>query len=98
MDSQDLLPCGDMFLAELRKKHQEAGSAERRGADLDTWLTQAERSGLPKFKKMAKGIRLDYAAVKAAFASDWSNAKARSTGQLADRFKNGLCSGGPTST
>lgn len=47
--------------------------AERREADLDTWLTQAERSGLPEFKKMAKGIRLDYAAVKAAFSSEWSN-------------------------
>lgn len=47
--------------------------AERRGADLDTWLTQAEQSGLPEFKKMAKGIRQDYAAVKAAFASEWSN-------------------------
>jgi len=47
--------------------------AERRGVDLDTWLTQAEQSGLPEFKKMAKGIRLDDAAVKAAFASDWSN-------------------------
>ena len=47
--------------------------AERREAYLDTWLTQAEHSGLPEFKKMAKGIRLDYAAVKAAFASEWSN-------------------------
>jgi len=47
--------------------------AERRGRDLDTWLTQAEHSGLPEFKKMAKGIRLDYAAVKAAFSSKWSN-------------------------
>ncbi len=47
--------------------------AERREADLDTWLTQAERSGLPECKKMAKGIRLDYAAVKAAFSSEWSN-------------------------
>jgi transposase len=46
--------------------------AERRGADLDAWLTQAEHSGLPEFKKMAKGIRLDYAAVKAAFSSEWS--------------------------
>src|SRR5260221_1796174 len=27
--------------------------AERRGAGLDTWLTQAEHSGLPEFKKMA---------------------------------------------
>jgi len=47
--------------------------AERRPADLESWLTQAEKSGLPEFKKMAKGIRLDYAAVKAAFSSEWSN-------------------------
>ena len=47
--------------------------AERREADLDSWLAQAEHSGLPEFKKMAKGIRQDYAAVKAAFSSRWSN-------------------------
>ena len=46
--------------------------AEQRDTDLDTWLTQAEHSGLPEFKKMAKGIRQDYAAVRAAFASEWS--------------------------
>ncbi len=46
--------------------------AERRDTDLDTWLAQAEHSGLPEFKKMAKGIRQDYAAVRAAFASEWS--------------------------
>jgi transposase len=45
---------------------------ERRGADLDTWLIQAEHSSLPEFKKMASGIRLDYLAVKAAFSSEWS--------------------------
>lgn len=45
---------------------------ERREADSDTWLTQAEHSGLPEFKKMAKGIRQDCAAVKAAFSSMWS--------------------------
>jgi transposase len=47
--------------------------SERREADLDTWLTQAEHSGLPEFKKMAHGIRHDYAAVRAAFSSEWSN-------------------------
>lgn len=47
--------------------------AERRAADLESWLTQAEHSGLPEFKKMAKGIRQDYTAVKAAFSSEWSN-------------------------
>ena len=47
--------------------------AYRREADLDTWLTQAEHSSLPEFKEMAKGIRQDYTAVKAAFSSEWSN-------------------------
>ena len=47
--------------------------AEHREADLDAWLTQAERSGLPEFKKMVNGMRQDYAAVKAAFSSEWSN-------------------------
>ena len=47
--------------------------AERREGDLDTWLSQAEHSGLPEFKKMANGIRRDYAAVRAAFSSEWSN-------------------------
>ena len=47
--------------------------AEQRGEDLDAWLIQAKRSNLPEFKKMANGIRLDYAAVKAAFSSEWSN-------------------------
>jgi transposase len=56
--------------------------AERREADLDPWLTQAERSGLPEFKKLAHGIRQDYAAVKAAFSSEWSNGKARGASQL----------------
>jgi hypothetical protein len=46
--------------------------AEHRAKDLDAWLAQAEQSGLPAFKKMAKGIRLDYAAVKAALTSQWS--------------------------
>jgi transposase len=47
--------------------------AEHREGDLDSWLTQAEHSRLPEFKKMANGIRQDYAAVKAAFSSAWSN-------------------------
>jgi transposase len=55
--------------------------AERRVADLGSWLTEAEQSRLPEFKKMANGIRQDYAAVKAAFTSEWSNgqSKRRST-------------------
>jgi transposase len=47
--------------------------ASRREADLESWLAQAEHRGLPEFKKMAKGIRQDDAAVKAAFSSRWSH-------------------------
>src|SRR5215831_12711900 len=32
-----------------------------------------EHSSLPEFRKMAKGMRHDYAAAKAAFSSRWSN-------------------------
>jgi len=46
--------------------------AERREKDLDGWLVQAEQSGIAELKKFAQGIRLDYAAVKAAFSSEWS--------------------------
>ncbi len=46
---------------------------EHRAEDVDAWLVQVEQSDLPELRKMAKGIRLDYAAVRAAFTSEWSN-------------------------
>ncbi len=47
--------------------------AERRGKDLDAWLVQAEHSGIGELKSFAQGLRRDYAAVRAAFSSRWSN-------------------------
>jgi transposase len=47
--------------------------AERRGTNLDAWLVQAEHSGLAELKSFAQGLRRDYAAVRAAFSSPWSN-------------------------
>ena len=47
--------------------------AERRAQDLDNWLLQAKQSGIREFKSFAQGIRRDYAAVRAAFTSPWSN-------------------------
>ncbi len=47
--------------------------AERRGTDLDAWLAQAKHSGIAELKSFAQGIRRDYAAVRAAFSSPWSN-------------------------
>jgi transposase len=47
--------------------------AERRDKDLDTWLLQAEHSGLAELNSFAQGIRRDYSAVHAAFSSVYSN-------------------------
>jgi transposase len=47
--------------------------AEHRAQDLDDWLLQAKQSGVRELKSFAQGIRRDYAAVIAAFASKWSN-------------------------
>ena len=47
--------------------------AEHRAQDLDDWLLQAKQSGIHELKSFARGIRQDYAAVKATFSSAWSN-------------------------
>jgi transposase len=46
--------------------------AEHRDQDLDGWLLQARQSGIRELKSFAQGIRRDYAAVRAAFTSPWS--------------------------
>ena len=69
----------------LRTAHQDLDSAyqlcqafvmmlaEQRDQDLDGWLSQAKQSGIAELKSFAQGIRRDYAAVRAAFSSPWSN-------------------------
>ena len=47
--------------------------AEQRDQELDEWLIQAKQSGIAELKSFAQGIRRDYAAVRAAFSSPWSN-------------------------
>ena len=47
--------------------------ADHRETDLESWLAQAEHSGLRELKSFAHGIRRDYAAVRATFTSEWSN-------------------------
>ncbi len=41
--------------------------ADHRDTDLDTWLAQAEQSGIRELGSFAAGIRRDYAAVRATF-------------------------------
>lgn len=47
--------------------------ADHRDTDLESWLAQAEQCGIRELGSFAAGIRRDYAAVRAAFTSKWSN-------------------------
>lgn len=46
---------------------------ERDGEALEEWFEQVEESNLVEFKNFAKGLREDYAAVRAAMTYEWSN-------------------------
>lgn len=46
---------------------------QRSSEGFDEWLEDAAQSELAKLRNFASGLRQDYAAVKAAFDSDWSN-------------------------
>src|SRR5687767_9285793 len=46
---------------------------ERRGRDLEAWLTAATDSGLDALARFARGFRKDLAAVTAGLTLPWSN-------------------------
>jgi len=46
---------------------------ERDGAQLDTWLAEAQASGVRELKQFAKSLRRDHAAVQAALDTAWSS-------------------------
>jgi transposase len=45
---------------------------QRQPTQLDPWLVRAATSTLPPFRRFAKGLRGDYAAVKAGVTLPWS--------------------------
>jgi transposase len=46
---------------------------ERRGRDLEAWITAATASGLDALARFAQGLQADLAAVTAALTLPWSN-------------------------
>ena len=46
---------------------------ERRGADLDVWVGEAEASGIAEVRAFAAGLRRDWDAVVAGLTLDWSS-------------------------
>ena len=49
---------------------------EKRPEDLDGWLLACAGSGISVLQRFAKGLRQDYAAVRAALEQPWSNGQA----------------------
>lgn len=52
--------------------HRQHRIDDKQAGSLKVGMSQLNTAALPPFKKMANGIRLDDAAVKAAFSSEWS--------------------------
>jgi len=46
---------------------------ERRGEDLEAWMTEAMDSGIDALTRFARGLQEDVVAVKAGLTLEWSN-------------------------
>jgi transposase len=57
---------GQRFLEIIRERQADA---------LDTWLDDAEASGIKEVMRLAQGLRRDHSAVSAALTTEWSNAQ-----------------------
>ncbi|MFD9053525.1 transposase [Streptomyces zaomyceticus] len=60
---------------------------ERRGTELDAWLTRAEDTGLKPLCSLARGLRQDFDAVTAGFTLAWSSGKGEGNVNKAKRIK-----------
>ncbi len=60
---------------------------ERRGGDLDSWLTRAERTELKPLRSLARGLRQDFDAVAAGLTLEWSSGKVEGNVNRVKRIK-----------
>ncbi|MFD5186531.1 ISL3 family transposase [Streptomyces sp. NPDC058372] len=61
--------------------------AERRGSDLENWLTSAEGIGMKRLQSLARGIRQDFDAVTAGLTLEWNSGKVEGNVNRAKRIK-----------
>jgi transposase len=64
--------CPDVAMAEPLVQAFQLMLRERRAEQLDSWLDQAQASGVRELRRFALGLRQDYAAVRAALEYPWS--------------------------
>ncbi|MBV7697387.1 ISL3 family transposase [Streptomyces sp. TRM70350] len=60
---------------------------ERRGNDLDDWITRAGNTGLKPLCSLARGLRQDFDAVTAGLTLDWSSGKVEGNINRVKRIK-----------
>ncbi|MFF3733299.1 ISL3 family transposase [Streptomyces sp. NPDC002476] len=60
---------------------------ERRGSDLENWLTSAEDTGMKPLQSLARGLRQDFDAVTAGLTLEWSSGKVEGNVNRAKRIK-----------
>ncbi|OII65535.1 transposase [Streptomyces sp. CC53] len=60
---------------------------ERRGSELDDWLTRAENTGLKPLRSLARGLRQDFDTVTAGLTLEWSSGKVEGNVNRAKRIK-----------
>ncbi|MER7467244.1 transposase, partial [Streptomyces sp. NPDC097981] len=60
---------------------------ERRGNDLDSWLTRAEHTGLKPLRSLARGLRQDFDAVTAGLTLEWSSGRVEGNVNRVKRIK-----------
>jgi transposase len=64
---------------------------QRQPAELDPWLTRAATSSLQPFRRFARGLRADYAAVQAAVTLPWSQGPIEGQITRLKRLKRQMC-------
>ncbi|MGW6412979.1 ISL3 family transposase [Streptomyces vinaceus] len=60
---------------------------ERRGSDLENWLTSAEDAGMKPLQSLARGPRQDFDAVTAGLTLEWSSGKVEGNVNRVKRIK-----------
>ncbi|GAV38253.1 ISL3 family transposase [Streptomyces acidiscabies] len=60
---------------------------ERRGSDLEDWLTSTEGTGMKPLQSLARGIRQDFDAVTAGLTLEWNSGKVEGNVNRAKRIK-----------
>jgi transposase len=64
---------------------------QRQPTQLDPWLARAATSALPPFRRFAKGLRAEYAAVKAGVTRPWSQGPMEGQINRLKRLKRQMC-------